>query len=217
MRRALVLAVVVLCAVGCSVRPIGGDTGWKIYGPAGPPGPAGLTGPAGPAGLAGPAGPAGLAGPAGPAGLAGPVGPAGSVGPQGPIGLIGAQGPAGENARWVTFKDILFDFDKADVRVTETEKIFEITTFMKENPSVHLGIDGHADPRGSTSYNLALSQRRVSAIRTALIAAGVPADRIKTGAFGEERPKCVEATEACWQLDRRVEVLVSPSGLALAQ
>jgi len=74
---------------------------------------------------------------------------------------------------------------------------------------VNLRLDGHADPRGSDKYNLALSERRVKAARDALIKGGVSAGRISTGAYGEARPKCTESTEACWQLDRRVEVLVT--------
>ena len=79
---------------------------------------------------------------------------------------------------------------------------------MQQNPAVTVGIDGHADPRGTDRYNQALSERRVAAIKGALTKAGVPADKIQTGAFGESRLKCNEQTEACWQRDRRVEVLM---------
>src|SRR5438105_7138070 len=99
MKRALVLSAIALFAVGCGVRPIGGETGWKMYGATGP------------AGVAGPAGPAG---PMGPAGAAGPQGPAGSMGN---AGVAGAQGVTG--LRWTAFKDILFDFDKSDLRMNE--------------------------------------------------------------------------------------------------
>ena len=54
----------------------------------------------------------------------------------------------------------------------------------------------------------ALSERRVNAISDALVNAGVSGDKIHTGAFGESQPKCNESTEACWQRDRRVEVLI---------
>ncbi len=80
---------------------------------------------------------------------------------------------------------------------------------MKQNPAVQVGIDGHTDPRGTDAYNQGLSERRVNAISEALVNAGVSSGRIKTGAFGESRPKCSEPTEACWQSDRRVEVLIS--------
>lgn len=52
----LLLAMAGVLVAGCSVRPIGGETGWKIVGPPGPAGPSGVAGIAGPAGPAGPAG-----------------------------------------------------------------------------------------------------------------------------------------------------------------
>jgi peptidoglycan-associated lipoprotein len=191
MRRGLFFAVIALFAMGCSARPIGGETGWKIYGP---PGPAGVAGPAGPQGPPGPAGPAGSAG---------------TAGVQGAPGSAGAQGAPGAMLRWTSFKDILFDFDKSDLRANETSKVSEIATYMERNPSVKVGIDGHTDPRGTDKYNQALSERRVVVIRDALLRAGVPTDKIHTGAFGKARPICGNPSEACWQRDRRVEVLIT--------
>jgi peptidoglycan-associated lipoprotein len=82
--------------------------------------------------------------------------------------------------------------------------------FMKQNPKFRIGVDGHADPRGTDKYNLDLSSKRVITIREALVAAGVPIQRIFTGYFGEARLKCPEQTEDCWRKDRRVEVFVGP-------
>jgi len=207
MKRAFLFGVLALFAAGCSARPIGGETGWKIYGPEGPPGATGATGSTGPAGPAGVQGPAGAAGPAG---LQGPAGAQGVTGVQGMGGAVGAQGAAAPVREWVAFKDFLFDFDKSDIRSNETGKITEIVAYMQQNPSSQIGIDGHTDPRGTDQYNQALSERRVIAIREALASAGAPAGRIQTGAFGESRPKCSDSSEACWQRDRRVEVLVTP-------
>ena len=206
MRRVLFFGVLALFAVGCSARPIGGDTGWKVYGPTGPQGVAGPAGPAGPQGPQGIAGPPGSGqGMAGPAGPAGPQGPAGT---QGVAGSMGAQGARAAVANWTKFNDILFDFDKSDVRSNETSKVADIATYVQKNPTTMVGIDGYADPRGTDRYNQALSERRVNAIRDALTGAGVSRDKIQTGAFGEMRLKCQEATEECWQSDRRVEVLI---------
>jgi peptidoglycan-associated lipoprotein len=191
MKRGLFFVVIALFALGCSARPIGGATGWKIYGPPGP---------------------VGVAGPAGPQGPPGPAGSAGSVGMPGPAGVQGATGSAGAQGamvRWTSFKDILFDFDKSDLRANETSKVSEIATYMEQNPSVKVGIDGHTDPRGTDKYNQALSERRVVVIRDALLRAGVPVDKIHTGAFGKARPVCGNPTESCWQRDRRVEVLIT--------
>jgi len=140
MRRGLWFVVIALLAVGCTAEP---PTAWKFYGPPGPPGPAGPPGPPGPAGPPDPPGPLGTARPGGPA------------------------GPPGALASWESFKDILFDYDKSDIRASETGKIDEIVAYLRQNPTVNLRIDGFADPRGTSGYNLALSQRRVSAVRDA--------------------------------------------------
>jgi outer membrane protein OmpA-like peptidoglycan-associated protein len=147
----------------------------------------------------------------GPFGMAGERGPAGPQGAQGPAGAVGPQAQASPAKQWSSFKDFLFDTDKSDIRATETSKVTEIAVYMKQNPSVQVGIDGFADPRGTNPHNQALSERRVNAIRDALVKAGVASDKIKTGAFGEQRLLCNEPTAACWQSDRRVEVLISSS------
>jgi len=192
MRRAFLLSILALFAVACTARPNGPD-GWNIVGPAGP------------AGVAGPAGPAGPQGPAGPDGAAGVQGAGGAM------GVTGVQGQPGAVTvmRWTKFKDILFDFDKSELRTNETGKVSEIAAYLQQNPTVVVGIDGYTDPRGSDKYNQALSERRVNTIRDALMGAGVPASKITTGAFGEMRLKCSDATQECWQSDRRVEVLIS--------
>lgn len=158
----------------------------------------------------GPVGPIGMTGPQGPQGPQGPAGVAGQQGPGGPAGTQSVSGPEGAPRPWVTFADFLFDFDQSVIRTSETSKVDKLGQYMKDNPNVEIGIDGYADPRGTTQYNQPLSQRRVDAIKAALVSAGVPSARIQTGAFGETRLKCSEATEACWQRDRRVEVLVRP-------
>jgi outer membrane protein OmpA-like peptidoglycan-associated protein len=147
----------------------------------------------------------------GPFGVAGERGPAGPAGAQGPAGPAGPLAQVGAAKQWSSFKDFLFDTDKSDIRANETSKVTDIAVYMKQNPSVQVGIDGYADPRGTDPYNQALSERRVNAIRDALVKAGVASDKIKTSAFGEQRLLCNESTAACWQSDRRVEVLISSS------
>jgi outer membrane protein OmpA-like peptidoglycan-associated protein len=144
----------------------------------------------------------------GPFGVAGAQGPAGRDGAAGPAGAQGPRGPAGPLQKWASFKDFQFDTDKSDIRSNDMNKVSEIAAYMRQNSSATVGIDGHADPRGTDQYNQALSQRRVDAVRDALAKAGVQSDRIKTGAFGEQKPECSESTAACWQRDRRVEVLI---------
>ena len=180
-------SVLVLVAA-CTARPL---PEWNIVSQPGPPGPPG---------------PPGVAGPPGPPGPAGPAGPAGAMGSAGLAGPAGAAGDRGVDARWISVPDILFEYDKADILPDEAQKIRQVADLVKKNPHVTVRLDGHADPRGSDRYNIALSERRVEAVRRGLVDAGVPADRIVIAAFGEKRPKCDAATEECYKADRRVEV-----------
>jgi outer membrane protein OmpA-like peptidoglycan-associated protein len=126
--------------------------------------------------------------------------------------VAGAAGPAGADAKIESFRDINFAYDKADVRPDEMAKVGQVASYIKQNDGVLVLLDGHTDPRGSDKYNLELSQRRVKAVRDALVKAGVPPERIATAAQGKKRLKCNEPTEPCYEIDRRVEVFVATEG-----
>ena len=79
------------------------------------------------------------------------------------------------------------------------KKVSEIASYMKNNPSLALGLDGSIDPRGSDPRNHDFSNRRVKAIRDALVQVGVPISKIQIGPFGDTH--LVQ--------DRRVAVLLS--------
>jgi peptidoglycan-associated lipoprotein len=100
-------------------------------------------------------------------------------------------------------KDIYFDYDKSDVRASEQASIQADVAFLQQHSSVSFTIEGHCDERGSTEYNLALGDNRASAVKNALVGAGIAADRIKTVSYGKEKPFCTESNETCWQQNRR--------------
>ena len=159
-------------------------------------------------------GPAGPAGPTWLTGMTGVQGSAGITGVQGPAGITGAQGaPASSQpgVRWTLVKEFMFDYDRSDIRNSESRKPAEVAAYMSQNPSVRLGLAGYTNTQSTDQYNLPLSQRRVATVRDALIQAGVPADRIETGTFGTDRFMCNSSTEQCSQREGRVEVLVRAS------
>ncbi len=116
--------------------------------------------------------------------------------------------PVGAAAPPPAFKAAHFASDKSEIPAAEMVNIAGIADYMKQHAGVLVMLDGHADPRGTDVYNVALSQRRVDAVRDALVQAGVPAERITTVASGKGRPVCTEPTEECLQAQRRVEVYV---------
>ena len=100
-------------------------------------------------------------------------------------------------------KDIYFDYDKYDVRAADQGSLQGDAQFLQQHPNIHITIEGHADERGSTEYNLALGTNRADAVKNALIQAGVGGDRVKTISYGKEKPFCTESNESCWQQNRR--------------
>jgi peptidoglycan-associated lipoprotein len=99
--------------------------------------------------------------------------------------------------------DAYFDFNKADIRSDARDALGKTADFFRNYPQVRVTIEGHCDERGSTEYNLALGDRRASAVKQYLVSLGISADRLNTVSFGKEKPFCMQSTEACYQQNRR--------------
>jgi len=63
----------------------------------------------------------------------------------------------------------------------------DFKTYLQSKPDAHLTLEGHADPRGSVTYNQHLSERRVDRVKRFLVDQGVPAANIQTEAFGKQQ------------------------------
>ena len=176
------------------------------YLPCNPRAPYIMAGLAGPAGPIGPGGPAGSAGPAGPAGISGPKGP---TGPAGPAGAPGPRGALPADGGWRSVENVQFEFKQAAIQSKCTEKIAGLVRWMNANPQVAIGLDGHVDDTQANDNDPTLSARRVSAVREALITAGIAPSRISSGDFGARAPLCRNAGEQCLSLNRRVEILAA--------
>lgn len=110
--------------------------------------------------------------------------------------------PTDEQLFSQSVKDIFFDYDKYDLRPSDSATLNANAAFLAQHPNIKFTIEGHCDERGSTEYNLALGDNRANAAKQALVAAGVTADRIKVISYGKEKPFCSESTEECWQRNR---------------
>ena len=99
--------------------------------------------------------------------------------------------------------DVLFDYDKADLRPEMVDVLKKNASWLKTNANVRFTIEGYCDDRGSEEYNLGLGDRRANVVKEFLVAQGVAANRINTISYGEERPLCREQTEDCFAKNRR--------------
>ena len=104
---------------------------------------------------------------------------------------------------WIAFRSLWFFYNRAELDPSEIRKVSEVARYLEQNPSAEVGIDSSIDLLGAKPGNEAVNTGRISAIRDALIAAGVPASRIQVGTF------------AALALDRRVLVLVRTSNSQL--
>ncbi len=76
---------------------------------------------------------------------------------------------------------------------------------LKAQPSVKVRVEGHCDDRGTLEYNLALGERRATAVRGYYATLGVSKAALSTISYGEERPVCTEVDDDCWAQNRRGE------------
>ncbi|MDH4231229.1 MAG: peptidoglycan-associated lipoprotein Pal [Nitrospirota bacterium] len=113
-----------------------------------------------------------------------------------------------EESKEDMFADILFDYDKYDVKDSYKDEMMKVSAYMTKNSSATLSIEGHCDERGTNEYNLALGDRRAKAVKDYLVSLGVPSARIETISYGEERPVCAEQSEDCWTKNRRAHIVI---------
>lgn len=104
---------------------------------------------------------------------------------------------------------IYFDYDKYELKPEAREVLSKKAKWLKDNAGFALRIEGHCDERGTNEYNLALGERRAQAAFNYLVTLGVPATRISTISFGEERPFDPGHDEEAWAKNRRDEFVLS--------
>lgn len=101
-------------------------------------------------------------------------------------------------------KDIHFQFDKSDLDSSSRAYLETMATWLDENRSIRINIEGHADDRGTSEYNLALGARRADAVKRYLEILGVDSSRLSTISYGEEMPAVEGQNETAWAANRRV-------------
>jgi peptidoglycan-associated lipoprotein len=106
------------------------------------------------------------------------------------------------------FEDVHFDFDRYSLRPEATRALDEAVRTLQENPDLRIEIEGHTCNIGTAEYNLALGERRATAVRDYLTSRGVTADRLRTVSYGEERPKFDNSREETRRLNRRAALVV---------
>ena len=104
---------------------------------------------------------------------------------------------------------VYFEYDRSEIRADSRPILDRKARIMRDEPTVRVRIEGHADERGSTEYNLALASRRAESVRTYLTGVGIQAGRIEILSYGEGRPAERGSNESAWSRNRRAEFAVT--------
>ena len=109
----------------------------------------------------------------------------------------------------ITRNGIYYEFDKSTLTPMAQDTLMRHAAWLRANSDVTVTIEGHADERGTNEYNLALGDRRADSAKAYLVDLGIPASRLTTISYGEERPLCTQQNEECWAKNRRAHFVIN--------
>ena len=110
---------------------------------------------------------------------------------------------------WVLV-DVLFDFDKYNIKPQYYQFLDKAARVFEANPSIKVQIQGNTDNIGTAKYNKKLSLERAKSVMQYLVNKGVSASRLSARGFGFDRPIATNDTEEGRALNRRVELTPMP-------
>jgi outer membrane protein OmpA-like peptidoglycan-associated protein len=118
-----------------------------------------------------------------------------------------------EKHRVLSFSNLYHEFNTSTIADNEVLLVTNIIYEMQRHPEYHLTIRSHTDQRGTTDYNLSLSQKRALGVMKKLIDGGIAPERLSAIGLGEAFPilDCQEAdcTEEDHKLNRRTELVLN--------
>jgi peptidoglycan-associated lipoprotein len=103
---------------------------------------------------------------------------------------------------------VYFPLNSSDLPSDASNTLERSARCLKADLALHVTIEGNADERGTEEYNLALGDRRATAVAKHLERLGASQAQLKTVSYGKENPLCVEHDEDCWTKNRRADLQV---------
>ncbi|MGE0083877.1 MAG: OmpA family protein [Desulfococcaceae bacterium] len=110
-----------------------------------------------------------------------------------------------EKGCWI-IGNVLFDYNQWKIRSEYFSALNHVAEVMKNNPGLHVRLEGHTDNAGSAGYNMKLSEKRAEAVKLWLMKKGVSAERFEAAGYGFSKPAASNDTEEGRSQNRRVEI-----------
>lgn len=103
---------------------------------------------------------------------------------------------------------VYFPFDETTITTDAARVLDRVADATVRRDTQRLTIEGHTDRAGPATYNMRLSRKRAMAVREALIARGIDAQKIVLVAKGESEPQANTDDGVRDQLNRRAEIVI---------
>jgi len=105
-------------------------------------------------------------------------------------------------------RTVYFEFNESSLTSDTRQALADNARCVEAGGLSKVRLEGHADERGSTEYNLSLGQRRAESVKDYLVNLGASGDAFRTVSYGEERPVDRSYGDSAWAKNRRVEFVV---------
>jgi len=102
---------------------------------------------------------------------------------------------------------VYFAYDRFTIEDAYKPVVEMHSKYLLGHPELRVRLEGNADERGSTEYNLALGSKRAFSVQHAMQALGVKEGQIESVSFGEDRPIAIGHDESSWSQNRRTEIV----------
>lgn len=106
-------------------------------------------------------------------------------------------------------EQIRFAFDSSVLSNQARQVLNNKAGYLRTNPDITINVEGHADDRGTDSYNIALGKRRAESAKSFLVDLGIETHRMNTVSYGEEQPMAMGQNEASWAKNRRAKFMIN--------
>jgi peptidoglycan-associated lipoprotein len=98
---------------------------------------------------------------------------------------------------------VFFATNETILTTASRETLRAQAAWLRQNSSINVVLEGHADERGTREYNLALGERRANSAKDYLMTYGISSDRISVLSYGKERPVDAGSNPLAWSKNRR--------------
>lgn len=116
-----------------------------------------------------------------------------------------------ENLKITMSNEVSFDFNSASIKPSFEQTLNKVINIVQRYEKTKMVVVGHTDSIGSYEYNQGLSEQRAAAVGNYMRQHGIPDYRVRTEGRGEMEPRANNINEAGRQLNRRVELLITPN------